>query len=109
MFVCDIRFIFTKALLSLVRRFPCENQGKSCIPEKKISGDGSDGWSEGSEAEDDDQDEQRIAISRIHCLFTVIHCSWGCSKTCDSCKPLWEPRLREIIRRSHQAVRKIHC
>src|SRR5437763_15907189 len=36
-------------------------------------------------------------------LFTVPEAS---AKHRDSCKPLREPKLREIIRRSHQPIRK---
>jgi hypothetical protein len=105
MFVCDVRFIFTKVLLSLVRRFACENQEKSCIPKRKSAAtdETDEKWKMTVEASNGSQSAEFTAYSL---LFTVTDAA---AKQSDSCKPLWEPKLREIIRRSHQAIRKIHC
>jgi hypothetical protein len=66
--VGDVRSTFTESVSSLVTRFACEYQGKSSIPERESARDG-------LEVEDDGGGEQRIEIGKIHCLFTVIHCS----------------------------------
>jgi hypothetical protein len=47
-----------------------EYQGRSSIPERESAG-----LDDGLELEDDRRGEQRIEIGKIHCLFTVIHCS----------------------------------
>jgi hypothetical protein len=49
---------------------------------------------------------QQAEFTAYSLLFTVPEAA---AKQCDSWKPLWEPRLREIIRRSHQPIQKIHC
>jgi hypothetical protein len=60
-------------------------------------------WKMTVEASNGSQSAEFTAYSL---LFTVTDAA---AKQSDSCKPLWEPKLREIIRRSHQAIRKIHC
>jgi hypothetical protein len=56
------------SISSLVPRFACEYQDKSSIPERESAGDG-------LELGDGCGGEQRIEAGKIHCLFTVIHCS----------------------------------
>jgi len=80
MFVGDVRFIFSNSVPSLVRRFACE-ESREIVNSRKENPRRWIRWWDGSEGGGDGRSEQRIATSRIHCLFTVIHCSWSCSKT----------------------------
>jgi hypothetical protein len=45
-------------------------KGNRRFPERESAG-----LDDGVELEDDGGGEQRIEIGKIHCLFTVIHCS----------------------------------
>jgi len=53
--------------------------------------------------------EQRIANFRIHCLFTVIHCSWWPGKNSNFHNPWRCMWLRGIVRCSPPFCKTIRC